>query len=92
MAIVSITDITNVIVDGTPRGHIIDAVRNVPLAAADLKAAFDVWYIERTAEVAALGTKPEAQAIIRGQAIASLRAEIVADQARLAALEAAPIP
>jgi hypothetical protein len=130
MSTVSIIDLNNVIVDGKPAGHLFDAVRNLPLAAADLKAAFDVWIIghlngvreahnkcaldlaeakataqsdiaakeaehaaekaKLEADIAALGTKPEAQAIRKAQeraaklaAIEAMRAEIAKDEEAL---------
>lgn len=45
MPTVDITNHHHVLVDGKDAGHFCDALRNLPLAAADLKAAFDVMVI-----------------------------------------------
>lgn len=35
----------NAIQDGKNLGHLIDAIQNAPLLRADIKAAFDLWFI-----------------------------------------------
>lgn len=89
MPIVSIADLNNVIVDGVPSGHLIDAVRNKPLAAADLKAAFDVWYLGRLEYIRDTDAKALADvAAAKAKADADLAAKEAAHAAELAALNA----
>lgn len=44
MATITIDTLAHVSIDGIDKGHILDATRNLPGFAADIKAAFDVWY------------------------------------------------
>lgn len=47
---ITISDAHHIKIDGKDAGHVIDAVRNAPECAAEIKAAFDVWFLKHARE------------------------------------------
>ncbi len=120
MPTITMADNRDIIIDGVNHGNVIDTIRNDiaknnGALVADIKAAFDMWFItfheQKTqavadavaaqeamrldsearlaamqADVDALGTKEEAQAIRKQQEVDALQADIAAKTAKLQTL------
>lgn len=90
---ITISDTHHISIDGKGAGHVIDAVRNNPLEAADIKAAFDLWFIAYDeTNRASIKQKEDGHAIALSEkdaAIAKLSVQIDALSGTSPALKAA---
>ena len=96
---ITIADTHHVTIDDKDAGHVIDAVRNNPTLAAEIKAAFDLWFIRHDslcvaavadAQADAASAKADAEVLgTKEEAVAMRKTQRRAEiQAQLDALDA----